>query len=295
MALRGKKPEEIEKRLKCLFYGPAGAGKTTAALNFPNAYLIDTEEGAIHDSYIELLNKNNSVSFHTTSFEDVLQEIKSLLTEKHIFKTVIIDPLTHIYDSLLTESADYCKRISKEKDATGTEFGRHYSDANKKMKQLLLLLTRLDMNVIITAHAKNEYGGSMAVIGQTFDCYKKLDYLFDLVFEIRKLGDSRMAVVKKSRIKTLTDGLTFPFTYDYIADKYGRSILEKETISEVLCSSDQLLELKRLINLLVISEDITDKWLEKAKVTNFEELSEKQAKILIDLLLNKIKGEKNED
>ena len=45
------------------------------------------------------------------------------------------------------------------------------------MKHLLSLLLRLDMNVIITAHSKNEYGNNMVVLGQTFDCYKKLDYL----------------------------------------------------------------------------------------------------------------------
>lgn len=54
------------------------------------------------------------------------------------------------------------------------------------MKHLLDLLIRLDMNVIITAHAKNEYGDGMKVIGETYDCYKKLDYLFDLVIQIQK-------------------------------------------------------------------------------------------------------------
>ena len=37
--LRGKKPETIEKRLKALFYGPAGVGKTTCAIQFPKPYL----------------------------------------------------------------------------------------------------------------------------------------------------------------------------------------------------------------------------------------------------------------
>jgi GTPase SAR1 family protein len=42
MALRAKKPEAVEKRLKALFYGSAGVGKTTAAIQFPRPYLIDT-------------------------------------------------------------------------------------------------------------------------------------------------------------------------------------------------------------------------------------------------------------
>lgn len=46
MALRGVKPTAIQKRLKALFYGAAGVGKTTAAISFPSPYLIDTEKGA---------------------------------------------------------------------------------------------------------------------------------------------------------------------------------------------------------------------------------------------------------
>ena len=46
MALRAKAPEVKEKRLKLFVYGPAGVGKTVAALQFPNSYLIDTEKGS---------------------------------------------------------------------------------------------------------------------------------------------------------------------------------------------------------------------------------------------------------
>ena len=44
MALRAKKPETVEKRLKALFYGAAGVGKTTAAIQLSSPYLIDTEK-----------------------------------------------------------------------------------------------------------------------------------------------------------------------------------------------------------------------------------------------------------
>ena len=44
MALRAKKPEQIRKRLKLLMYAASGVGKTTAAIQFPKAYIIDTEK-----------------------------------------------------------------------------------------------------------------------------------------------------------------------------------------------------------------------------------------------------------
>ncbi|HHX4254290.1 TPA: AAA family ATPase [Legionella anisa] len=57
MALRARKPETIEKRLKVLFYGDAGVGKTTAAIQFPKPYLIDTEKGAENDQYTKSYKK----------------------------------------------------------------------------------------------------------------------------------------------------------------------------------------------------------------------------------------------
>jgi hypothetical protein len=160
------------------------------------------------------------------------------------------------------------------------------------MRHLLKLLVRLDLNVIITAHAKNEYGDSMKVIGQTFDCYKKLDYLFDLVFEIQKRGKERVGIVKKSRIEAFPDGDQFPFSYDSIAEKYGRAILERDAVAEKLASADQVKELKRLIELLKVPEDITNKWLDKTNAETFEEMNADSIQKCIDSLNSKIKGDK---
>src|SRR5690606_26555919 len=103
-----------------------------------------------------------------------------LLSERHDFKTLVIDPLTIVYNDLLDKAAE----------EVGTDFGKHKGPADRKIKHLLNLLLRLDMNVIITSHAKPNWvrakdaKGKDTVIqeGITFDCYGKLDYLFDLVF-----------------------------------------------------------------------------------------------------------------
>jgi hypothetical protein len=261
--LRGIKPEKVEKRLKALFYGAAGVGKTTAAIQFPQPYLIDTEKGASNEQYVNLLKKSGGVIFQTSDFSELINEIKALLTEKHEFKTLIIDPLTTVYNDLLDKSA------AKH----GTEFGRHYGEANKKMKELLNLLLRLDMNVIITAHQKNEYGQNLSVLGQTFDCYKKLDYLFDLVFEIQKRGKERVAIIKKSRIESFPDGEYFPFSYKEISTRYGKDILEKDSIPESLATKEQIEELKFLIDLYHENPETVQKWLDKAEASTFEEVN----------------------
>lgn len=284
MALRGKTPTTIEKRLKCLFYGTAGAGKTTAAIQFPKPYLIDTEKGAENDTYTKLLEKQGGVIFQTHDFDELLKEVKALLVEKHDYKTLIIDPLTVIYNSMLDRASE----------KVGTEFGRHYGEANKGMQKLLLLLTRIDMNVIITSHAKNEYGDNLKVLGTTFDCYKKLDYLFDLVIEIQKKGRQRMGVVKKTRIQAFEEMETFPFSYDAIADKYGRKILEKDAVAQKLASQDQVLEIVHLISLLKIEEDVVNKWLAKADASSFDEMEEGQILKCINFLKDKLSAPKVE-
>ncbi len=281
MALRGVKPQALEKRLKAFFYGAAGVGKTTAAIQFPKPYLIDTERGAENDQYQKRLDTVGGVIFQTSDFDELMNEIKSLLTEKHEYKTLVIDPLTTLYNDLL----------DKAEAKVGNEFGRHYGEANKRMRHLIKLLMRLDMNVIITSHAKNEYGDGMKVMGQTFDCYKKLDYLFDLVFEIQKRGKERMGIVKKSRIESFPDGDQFPFCYDSIADKYGRSILERDAIAEVLATIEQVKELKRLIELLKVPAEVSDKWLDKANAEVFEEMNGELIQKCIDSLQSKIKGD----
>jgi hypothetical protein len=283
MGLRGIKPQAIEKRLKAFFYGAAGVGKTTAVISFPKPYLIDTEKGAENDQYQKRLTDVGGLIFQTSDFEELITEVKVLLTEKHPFKTLVIDPLTTLYSDLL----------DKTEAKMGNDFGRHYGEANKKMRHLLKLLTRLDMNVIITSHAKNEYGEGMKVIGQTFDCYKKLDYMFDLVFEIQKRGKERVGIVRKTRIKSFLDGEQFPFSYDAIAEKYGRSILERDAIAQKLATHEQVMEIKRLLDLLRVPEETLQKWLDKDGAETVEEMSFDYATKCLDALNLKMKGDKN--
>jgi hypothetical protein len=280
MALRAIKPTAIEKRMKALFYGTAGVGKTTAAIQFPRPYLIDTEKGAENTQYVKILENSGGAIFQTSDFDELITEVKSLLTEKHEYKTLVIDPLTVVYNDLLDKAAV----------KVGTEFGRHYGEANKSMKHLLSLLLRLDMNVIITSHAKNEYGQNLSVLGQTYDCYKKLDYLFDLVFEIQKRGKERVALVKKTRVEGFPESDVFPFSYDEIANRYGKSILEKDAVAEKLATPEQVEEMEKLITLLKVSDETIDKWKKKAEAETFDEMSSSNIQKCIKFLKEQISG-----
>ncbi len=262
MPLRAQKPAAIQKRLKAFFYGPAGVGKTTAAISFVAPYVVDTEKGCEHDQYAEIIENNGGAVFFTTAYDDLVKEIHALSTEKHNYKTLVIDSLTTIFNNLVDEAAI----------KVGTDFGRHYSEANKYMKNLFSLLLRLDMNVIITSHCKNEYGEKMEILGQTFDCYKKMDYLFDLVIYIEKRAKSRYGHIKKSRIKNFVEGSNFDFSYENIAKLYGKEILEKECVPEVWATDEQISQFKAFADILKVTDDQIARKLSKVEASELSEV-----------------------
>lgn len=272
MALRAKPPETIKKRLKALFFGPAGVGKTTAAIQFPKPYLIDTERGAENQQYAKLLKNVGGVIYQTADFDDIYAEVLSLLSEQHDYQTLIIDPLTGIYNDLLDKSA---KSLATKDDPEGMAFGRHKAKADRRIKALMNLLVRLDMNVIVTSHAKVVWGEGMTRLGNTFDCYAKLDYLFDLVFEIQVRGSERVGLVRKTRLEAFPEGSEpFPFNYTEIAKRYGAADLERAAVAVSLATPRQLEQVKGLLAERKDGEALEAKWLGRVDAESLAEMTE---------------------
>lgn len=238
MALRGKKPEERAPRLKALLFGSAGVGKTTAAIQMPKPYIIDTEDGSSH--YGSMIEKSGGTVFATSSLTDVIDEVRALATEEHEYLTLVVDPFTTLYDTELEEG---------ERKVTAN-FGRHYGYANKNAKRLYHLISQLDMNVLFTAHSKREYGDEMKVIGETFDGWKKLDYLFDLVFQLERKFNDRIATVRKTRLSQFPDQSTFKWSYENLVERYGRDKLERKVVSLSLATQEQVDEFNFLVSRL---------------------------------------------
>ena len=228
--LRGSIPQVFEKRFKVLMFGVAGAGKTTAAIQFPRPYIIDCESGCENDQYVTKVKERGGVIAPLYEFDEIVQEVRTLMEEDHEYATLVVDPITTIYDNLM----------EKLEIEVGTDYGAHYREAKKRFKGFCDLLARLDMNVVVTAHHKNQYGDGMALLGKTFDGPKSLDYLFDLVVEVLIRGDERWASPVKSRVERIKQGEAFPFSYDNIADRYGREVLERQAKPQELVSEERL-------------------------------------------------------
>jgi hypothetical protein len=192
----------------------------------------------------------------------------------------VIDPVTPLYNDLL----------EKCESQVGADFGRHYGAANKTMKRLANLIMALDMNVVITAHAKTEYGQNFSKLGYTFDGWRQLDYWFDLVIELQKKGKKRFGRVAKTRLEQFPDDDTFEWSYDAIKKRYGTDMLEKEASVVKLAAPEQVAQLKDLLAIVRLPEGTTDKWLAKAGVDVWEDMSAETIAKCIDYVKNKLPG-----
>lgn len=276
MPLNAKKHEPITKRLKLFLYGDPGAGKTTAAIQFPRSYVIDCERGADH--YSKHLAVSNSVLLQTVDADEVIQEVRSLGTEKHDYRTLIIDPIT-------TMEADLIQKAEKE---FGPGDMRIWGKRDKVMRRLMNLLTSLDMNVIITAHGKVDYGPNMTKLGKTFDGWKRLPYVFDLAIELEKRGGKRIGIVRKTRLEGFPDGTEFDFSYGEIAKRYGAEVVERAAVPVKVATADKIARVNELIKVLNVDESTVDGWLRKAGVDTLEDLPETFADKAVEAMLKKI-------
>jgi hypothetical protein len=136
------------------------------------------------------------------------------------------------------------------------------------------LLNRLDMNVIATAHGKIEYDKDMKRIGSTFDAWKRWPYMFDLIIELERRGNERVAIVRGTRIPSFADGEVFPWSYAEFQQRYPQ--IDQESQPVVLANAEQIAELNHLLSVVILPPDQTDKWLAKAGVETFDDMSADQ-------------------
>ena len=292
MTLRGKKPEPKERRLKMFVYGPTNAGKTTRAIQFPHSYIIDTERGT--NEYSESINKAGSVILQTSSIDEIRQELLTLTTEKHEFRTLILDPITPVYEDVQEKWTrrfiEYAKS-NKERDLQ--DFGpRFWGKVKSDFKGARRLWTGLDMNVIVTAHQKDMYGTGMTKMGVTFDSMKGDDYIFDLVFRVERRGTDTIAIKVKERSEPLT-GPKFPdefiWTYENFKTYYGADIIERPAKPIAMASPEQIAAIAKLLEVVKFDDAMREKWFNKADVEDWSEMTGAQINGCIEYLNKQLK------
>lgn len=287
--LKAVQPKAAEpSKPKILIFGKPGVGKTWTALDFPSVYYIDTEGGADLAHYTDKLERAGGVYFGpeqgSLSFDSVLEQVQALATERHNYRTVVIDSISKVY----------ALEIAREAERLGDSnaFGADKKPAIAYMRRLVSWLQRLDMNVILIAHEKALWGrdnkGERAEIGTTFDAWDKIEYELHLCLNIIKLGPDRKAKVGKTRLLGFTEGDVFPWSYASFAERYGRDIIEKEAKPVSLATAEQVAEIGRLLATIKIPDGQVEKWFTAAGVTTWEEMDDEKAGKIIEHLKGKM-------
>jgi len=276
-------------KIKMMTFSKSGIGKTWLSMDFPKPFYIDAEDGARLGHYQDKLKKAGGGYFGkedgALDFPSVLEQVQALATEKHPYQTLAIGSITKLYQTAIANEAE---RLG-DKDA----FGASKKPAIAYMRRLVNWIQRLDMNVLFEAHEAAEWGlvnGQRQEIGNQPDVWEKLIYELDLTLRLEKRGNSRVAVVRKSRLTGFPEGDIFPLEYAEFGKRYGKDFIEAAVESIVLATTEQVADINRLLGLVKVDEKEVEKILSKANADSWAELTTAQADATILWLKKRIQG-----
>lgn len=273
---------------KVLLFGKPGAGKTWTAMDFPSCYYIDTEGGANLPHYLDKLERSGGIYLGPdqggTDAATIIEQVKALATERHGYRTLVIDSVSKVFGMEIAREAE---RLG-DKD----QYGASKKPAVTFMRSLVAALMRVDMNVILIAHEKEEWGknakGEREVIGATFDAWDKLEYELHLALHVTRQGASHYASVRKSRLTGFPTGERFPWSYDAFAERYGRDVVERASVPVEAATPEQVAEANRLLDAVKMPDGWLARQLERAQAATLEELSADQIAAFIKALKERV-------
>lgn len=285
--LKAVKPKETApKKPAILVYGEAGVGKTFTALDFPKVYYIDSERGATNKEYTDKLHKAGGVYLGieqgSQNFDEVLEQIRALRSEKHEYKTLVIDSFTKLFNTEIGNEQERLKKAGKK-----DEFGLSKKPAIAKSRELVGLLSTLDMNVILICHETPNWAEGEQK-GVKPDAWDKLLYELDLAFHIRKLGGSRKAFIVKSRIASFPEATSIEWSYAEFASRWGKEVMEREQKPVQLATPEQLARVAQLNDTLKTTPEEIDKHLSYGEATKYEDMSTDKIAFVITRLEAKL-------
>ena len=153
--LKSLSKPEGQRPVICTLFGEGGMGKTTLAAMFPNPVFIRTEDGTAS------LAGNDNVSLFplATSSQDVLDAIEALGTEKHDYKTLVIDSITQLA-TLIESEIVAADPKAKSINQAGGGYGAGYGTASERHRTVREyaggLAYETGMNVVFIGHADTE-------------------------------------------------------------------------------------------------------------------------------------------
>lgn len=144
MSLANVTRGKLEVPVKCLGYGPDGAGKSTWASGAPRPIWLPLDNRTAHLD-IERLPQ-------PATWDEALEGLRLLELEKHDFKTVVVDPVNWLEPLVaLKVTGDPSTTLTEYKGGYGKGEAAAFQHWRVLVSQLERLWTR-GMNVILLAH-----------------------------------------------------------------------------------------------------------------------------------------------
>lgn len=260
-ALKATDPKAAKPaRPKILIFGKPGVGKTWASIEFPSVYYIDTEGGASLGHYTDKLAASGGLYLGPDSgandFGAVLEEVITLATTKHRFKTLVIDSYSKLFNTQVDATTERMQKAGRDMEKT---FGAEKKEAISLTRRMIRWFDKLDMNVILICHEKNQWKDGKEV-GVTFDGWDKCEYELHLALNIVKQGASRKARITKSRLLGFPDNETFDWSYAGFAERYGRDVMEADAAPTQLATPDQTRQFADLMAVVKVEAKVLEKW-----------------------------------
>lgn len=203
----------VEPTVKALLYGGWGSGKTYFGLGAPGKVAVcDTEGGTAF-----YRNRFDYDVIATKSYREVVGAIEYIEANPKAYKTLVIDPITVIYDTL--QEAALKARVARKARNAGAGFDPDNVDLEmldwgrikRNYKALMTRLVNLPCHVIVIAREKEDLQvdprtGESSKRGVKPDAEKSTPYYFDVVIRTTTSGESRIFTVEKDRTGTLPLG-----------------------------------------------------------------------------------------
>lgn len=258
-ALRGTDPKAAPaSKPKIVLFGSYGIGKSWFALDWPSTYYVDVEGGANLPHYLDKLKKSGGLYLGpdngSCDFNVVLEEIQTLATTKHHYRTLVIDSFSKLFNSQIAATAEALEKAGKK-----NEFGADKKPAVGLTRRMIRWLDKLDMSVLLICHEKPVWLNGEQV-GVTYDAYEKLGYELHLALHATRQGNSRKAKVVKSRLAQFADAEAFDLSYEAFAAKFGRDVIETEAAPTDMATEAQVKLYTELIATVKLDPKIIERW-----------------------------------
>jgi len=297
--------KEKPKRFKGFIYGKTGVGKTIAALQIcPNAQIIDTEGGT--EQYDKFIEMQGSEVLRTNDVAEILDCLHRLEENPKNRSSLIIDPVTGIWESLQTRWNDIFSETARRKNkfhqVATEDFGMTFwSKVKSQHTRINTWIKRLDMNIIMTAHEKDlwsDESGTLKKVGLTYDGMKGLDYIFDIVLRMELDNDGKR-LVHCTKERRFPEPLrfkdkTFEWDADQIRGHWGLEEMDRVPEPVVQATEEQVKRMEYLVEILEPPVTKMAAWRGKAQCKEWSEFpQDKLAKSIASLeleLSNREKG-----